>query len=76
MAFIESKDGTRLHVKDGGQGRPVVLIHGWPLSGDMFEYQAVALLEAGYRVITYDRRGFGQSGHPSSGYDRRSGGGS
>lgn len=69
MAYIESKDGTQLHVKDMGQGRPVVLIHGWPLTGDMFEYQTVAMLEAGFRVITYDRRGFGQSGHPASGYN-------
>ena len=69
MAFIEAKDGTNLHVKDMGQGQPVVLIHGWPLTGDMFEYQTLALLEAGFRVITYDRRGFGQSGHPSTGYD-------
>ncbi|WP_336740852.1 alpha/beta hydrolase [Aureimonas altamirensis] len=69
MAFIEAKDGTNLHVKDMGQGRPVVLIHGWPLTGDMFEYQVLALLESGFRVITYDRRGFGQSGHPSTGYD-------
>jgi non-heme chloroperoxidase len=69
MAFIETKDGVQLHVKDSGTGRPVVLIHGWPLTGDMFEYQSLALLEAGYRVITYDRRGFGQSGHPATGYD-------
>lgn len=69
MSFIETKDGINLHVKDAGNGRPVVLIHGWPLTGDMFEYQTVALLEAGYRVITYDRRGFGQSGHPAKGYD-------
>lgn len=69
MAFIEVKDGTKLHVKDMGEGRPVILIHGWPLTGDMFEYQTVALLEAGFRVITYDRRGFGQSGHPASGYN-------
>ncbi|MFT4053005.1 MAG: alpha/beta hydrolase [Novosphingobium sp.] len=69
MAFIAGKDGTSLHVKDMGQGKPVVLIHGWPLTGDMFEYQTLALLEAGYRVITYDRRGFGQSGHGASGYD-------
>jgi len=69
MAFIEAGDGTKLHVKDAGRGRPVVLIHGWPLTGDMFEYQTLALLEAGYRVITYDRRGFGQSGHPAFGYD-------
>ncbi|WP_018901814.1 alpha/beta hydrolase [Rhizobium sp. 2MFCol3.1] len=69
MAFVEAKDGTKLHVKDLGEGRPVILIHGWPLTGDMFEYQTLALLEAGFRVITYDRRGFGQSGHPSTGYD-------
>src|ERR1700753_664739 len=69
MAFVEAKDGTQLHEKDMGKGRPVVLIHGWPLTGDMFEYQTLALLEAGYRVITYDRRGFGQSGHPATGYD-------
>jgi non-heme chloroperoxidase len=69
MAVIETKDGTTLHVKDTGKGRPVVLIHGWPLTGDMFEYQTVALLEAGYRVVSYDRRGFGQSSHPATGYD-------
>ncbi|MCF1469574.1 alpha/beta hydrolase [Agrobacterium vitis] len=69
MAFVEAKDGTQLHVKDMGRGRPVVLIHGWPLTGDMFEYQTLALLEAGFRVITYDRRGFGQSGHPADGYN-------
>ncbi|MVA72974.1 alpha/beta fold hydrolase [Agrobacterium vitis] len=69
MAFVEAKDGTQLHVKDMGKGRPVVLIHGWPLTGDMFEYQSLALLEAGFRVITYDRRGFGQSGHPADGYN-------
>src|ERR1700761_7410738 len=69
MAFIKTRDGSQLHVKDAGHGKPVVLIHGWPLTGDMFEYQSLALLEAGYRVITYDRRGFGQSGHPFEGYD-------
>lgn len=69
MAYVQAKDGTQLHVKDMGKGSPVVLIHGWPLTGDMFEYQTLALLEAGYRVITYDRRGFGQSGHPADGYN-------
>lgn len=69
MSYVETKDGVQLHVKDIGKGRPVVLIHGWPLTGDMWEYQSLALLEAGYRVITYDRRGFGQSGHPFNGYD-------
>lgn len=69
MSYAEARDGTKLHVKDMGAGEPVVLIHGWPLTGDMFEYQTLALLEAGFRVITYDRRGFGQSGHPATGYD-------
>ncbi|MEF2070840.1 alpha/beta fold hydrolase [Consotaella aegiceratis] len=69
MPVVKTQDDIALHVKDMGSGRPVVLIHGWPLTGDMFEYQTLALLEAGYRVITYDRRGFGQSGHPANGYD-------
>ncbi|MBF5082349.1 alpha/beta fold hydrolase [Quadrisphaera sp. INWT6] len=59
-----------LHVDDtGGTGRPVVLLHGWPLSGESWSEQVPALAEAGYRVITYDRRGFGRSDKPSSGYD-------
>ncbi|WP_232491425.1 alpha/beta fold hydrolase [Novosphingobium kaempferiae] len=66
--YIETPQGHVIHVKDMGEGKPVILIHGWPLTGDMWEYQTLALLEAGYRVITYDRRGFGQSGHPSGGY--------
>ena len=69
MPSVQARDGTSIHVKSMGAGKPVVLIHGWPLTGDMWEYQTVALLEAGYRVITYDRRGFGLSGHPSTGYD-------
>ncbi|HEU4968928.1 alpha/beta hydrolase [Sphingomonas sp.] len=69
MAYVEARDGTKLHVKDMGSGEPVVLIHGWPLTGDMWEYQTLALLEAGYRVITYDRRGFGLSGHCGTSYD-------
>lgn len=60
---------TDLHVDDtGGEGRPVVLIHGWPLSGEAFAAQVPALVEAGYRVVTYDRRGFGRSDKPRSGY--------
>ncbi|HEX7874350.1 MAG TPA: alpha/beta hydrolase [Sphingobium sp.] len=66
---IETAQGHSIHVKDMGTGKPVILIHGWPLTGDMWEYQTLALLEAGYRVITYDRRGFGQSGHPADGYN-------
>ncbi|EYT56362.1 bromoperoxidase [Leucobacter sp. UCD-THU] len=60
---------TNLHVDDpGGSGRPVVLIHGWPLSGESFAAQVPALTEAGYRAITYDRRGFGRSDKPLTGY--------
>lgn len=60
---------TNLHVDDtGGSGRPVVLIHGWPLSGAAFKTQVPALAAAGYRVVTYDRRGFGQSDKPLTGY--------
>jgi non-heme chloroperoxidase len=69
MPFVTTRDHVNLHVKDMGSGKPVILIHGWPLTGDMWEYQTLALLEAGYRVITYDRRGFGQSGHPAGSYD-------
>lgn len=66
---VHTPEGHAIHVKDMGSGTPVILIHGWPLSGDMWEYQTLALLEAGYRVITYDRRGFGHSGHPADGYN-------
>jgi len=60
----------RLHVEDtGGSGRPVVLIHGWPLSAASWEAQVPALKAAGYRVTAYDRRGFGRSEKPESGYD-------
>ena len=60
---------TDLHVDDtGGNGRAVVLIHGWPLSGESWSNQVPALEAAGYRVVTYDRRGFGRSDKPRSGY--------
>jgi non-heme chloroperoxidase len=58
-----------LYFEDHGTGKPVVLIHGWPLDGHSWERQEAALLAAGHRVITYDRRGFGQSSQPSVGYD-------
>ena len=58
-----------IHYTDQGAGRPVVLIHGWPLSGRSWESQVPALVEAGYRGSTYDRRGFGQSSQPWTGYD-------
>ena len=69
MPIIDTADKTRLYVKDWGTGRPVVLIHGWPLNADSWEYQAVRLAEAGYRVVSYDRRGFGRSDQPFTGYD-------
>jgi non-heme chloroperoxidase len=58
-----------IHYEDHGSGQPVVLIHGYPLSGRAWDKQVPVLLQAGYRVITYDRRGFGQSGQPVAGYD-------
>lgn len=66
---ITTRDGTELYVKDWGKGRPVILLHGWPLSADMWDAQAMALADAGYRAIAYDRRGFGRSDQPWSGYD-------
>jgi pimeloyl-ACP methyl ester carboxylesterase len=62
-------DAVRLHIEDsGGKGRPVVLIHGWPLSAQAWEPQVSVLRAAGYRVVAYDRRGFGLSDKPASGY--------
>lgn len=59
-----------IHVEDtGGDGRPVILIHGWPLSGASWEKQVPVLRDAGFRVVTYDRRGFGRSSKPATGYD-------
>lgn len=65
-----SANGINLSYTDsGGDGRPVVLIHGWPLSGASWSEQVPALTDAGYRVVTYDRRGFGDSDKPGTGYD-------
>ncbi len=69
MPFITVAANVDLHYTDLGTGAPVVLVHGWPLSGRMWEKQLPALTEAGHRVITYDRRGFGQSSQPLDGYD-------
>ena len=61
---------VRLHVEDtGGTGRPVVLIHGWPLSAESWKAQVPVLKDAGYRVVAYDRRGFGRSDKPTAGYE-------
>src|SRR5712671_8026162 len=65
----ENSTHVDLYYEDLGAGQPVVLIHGWPLNGASWEKQTAALLAAGRRVITYDRRGFGSSSKPSTGYD-------
>lgn len=65
----ENSADIQINYEDRGSGKPVVLIHGWPLSGASWERQSAMLLSAGYRVITYDRRGFGRSSGPSTGYD-------
>lgn len=66
---LENGSPVELHYTDQGTGAPVVLIHGWPLSGRSWERQVSALVGAGHRVITYDRRGFGESSQPWDGYD-------
>ncbi|WAZ27337.1 alpha/beta hydrolase [Streptomyces cinnabarinus] len=66
---LENSADIKIYYEDHGSGRPVVLIHGYPLDGASWEKQTAALLTAGYRVITYDRRGFGRSGRPTTGYD-------
>src|ERR1041384_8769913 len=65
----ENSGNIDLYYEDNGSGKPVVLIHGYPLSGASWEKQTAALLAAGHRVITYDRRGFGKSSQPAAGYD-------
>jgi len=65
----ENKVPIRLYYEDYGTGKPVVLIHGWPLSGRTWENQVPALVAAGFRAIAYDRRGFGLSSQPWNGYD-------
>ena len=73
MPFVDAgTDGStpvHLHYQDHGSGRPVVLVHGWPLSGRSWESQVAPLVAAGHRVIAYDRRGFGASSQPWNGYD-------
>lgn len=69
MPYISAHDDTKLYVKDWGAGRPVILLHGWPLSADSWDDAAVALANAGFRAIAYDRRGFGRSDQPWNGYE-------
>ena len=69
MAYAETRDGTEIYYKDWGTGDPVILIHGWPLSADSWDPITDALAHGGHRVIAYDRRGFGRSDQPWTGYD-------
>ena len=69
MPYANAKDGSDLYYKDWGTGKPVVLLHGWPLSGDTFDDMAIALADEGYRAIVPDRRGFGRSDQPWTGND-------
>ncbi len=69
MSYVTANDGTKLFVKDWGTGRPVVLLHGWPLSSDTFDDLSRTIASSGMRAIAYDRRGFGRSEQPWNGYD-------
>jgi non-heme chloroperoxidase len=69
MTRVNTRDHVELYVKQWGLGRPVVMLHGWPLSADTFDDLGMALADAGFRAIAYDRRGFGRSDQPWSGYD-------
>ena len=69
MNYVTTSDNAKLYLKDWGSGRPVILLHGWPLSSDSWDDQAMAIADAGYRAISYDRRGFGRSSQPWTEYD-------
>ncbi len=69
MPLIETRDHSELYVKVWGTGRPVILIHGYPLNADSFDRTAMKLADAGFQAISYDRRGFGRSSQPWQGYD-------
>ena len=69
MSTFKAQDGTQIYYKDWGTGKPVLFSHGWPLDADMWDSQMNFLAERGYRVIAFDRRGFGRSDQPWTGYD-------
>ena len=69
MDYVKTQDGTKLYVKIWGTGRPVIMMHGWPLNADSWDDSAMAFAEAGFQAIAYDRRGFGRSSQPWGGYD-------
>lgn len=68
-SHVTTQDGVKLYYKDWGKGRPVVMAHGWPLSADSFDDLSMAIADGGMRAISYDRRGFGRSDQPWTGYD-------
>lgn len=68
MTIVKTRDGTNLYVKKWGEGRPVIMMHGWPLSADTFDDMSIAIADAGMQAISYDRRGFGRSDQPWDGY--------
>jgi non-heme chloroperoxidase len=67
--YIKTKDGHNLYFKRWGEGRPIIMMHGWPLSADSWDDLSLALADAGFCAISYDRRGFGRSSQPWTGYD-------
>ncbi len=69
MALLKLRDDTELYYKDWGSGKPVLFSHGWPLSADMWDAQMLFFASHGYRAVAFDRRGFGRSSQPWSGYD-------
>ncbi|WP_028311632.1 alpha/beta fold hydrolase [Derxia gummosa] len=69
MTMLTLRDGTELYYKDWGRGRPILFSHGWPLNADMWDAQMLHFAERGWRVIAFDRRGFGRSSQPWNGYD-------
>jgi pimeloyl-ACP methyl ester carboxylesterase len=68
-SFMETKDGTRLFVRDWGQGRPVLFVHAWALHADQWDYQVAPMLDRGLRCVVYDKRGHHRSDQPGQGYD-------
>jgi non-heme chloroperoxidase len=69
MPYVTTRDDTKLFTKQWGTGKPVILIHGWPLNADSWDDVALGIANAGFRAIAYDRRGFGRSDQPWDGYD-------
>ena len=69
MSTFNTQDGTQIYFKDWGKGKPVLFSHGWPLDADMWDSQMNFLADRGYRVIAFDRRGFGRSEQPWEGYN-------